>query len=43
MRVVGRVSDVIKTVSPEIGIESISTKTDSFFDRRNRNDIVHWS
>ena len=35
--------DVIKTVSPDIGIESMSTKTDSFFDRRNRNDIIHRS
>ena len=31
------------TVSPGIELESMSTKTDPFFDRRNRNDIVHRS
>ena len=35
--------DVIKTVSRGIELESMLTTQILFFDRRNRNDIIHWS
>jgi hypothetical protein len=39
----GVTSNVIKTISPCIEVESSFDESDSIFDRRNRNDIVHRS